>query len=157
MTAGGHAPEQAMLHCAADGILIAADHLLPRIKPAIAAPVEEPDTDALQDQFDALDRIGQLPADTLVLPAHGEPFFGLQARLSELRRHHAGRLRALESGLGAGISAYRGLPLVFSREMPLSAARIPVAEVHALLRHLERQGRARSSIDSSGVRLFAAP
>ena len=38
----------------------------------------------------------RIPKDTLVLPAHNEPFYGVQERLQQLIDHHEDRMLILE-------------------------------------------------------------
>ncbi len=84
----GHSPEHACLYSAEDGLLISGDQVLPRITPTVGVAVDEPDGDPLRDWLESLDRLGQLPDEVLVLPAHERPFHGLHTRLTQLREHH---------------------------------------------------------------------
>jgi len=91
----GHAPEHASLYCAELGVLIAGDMLLPRISTNVSVYAAAPYLDTLQMYLDSIDRLAALPADTLVLPSHGQPFRGIQARVAALHAHHADRCAEL--------------------------------------------------------------
>jgi glyoxylase-like metal-dependent hydrolase (beta-lactamase superfamily II) len=66
-------------------ILIAGDHVLPRISPNIGADLyaENP----LADYLASLGRLRELPVE-LVLPSHGEPFADLAGRIDGILGHH---------------------------------------------------------------------
>ena len=89
---GGHSPEHACLYCEEAGLLISGDQVLPRISPIVGVWPQQPESEPLSLFLDALDRLRQLPADTLVLPSHGLPFKGLHTRIDDLKAHHAERL-----------------------------------------------------------------
>jgi len=84
----GHAPEHISLHCAALGVLISGDMVLPRISTNISVIDLEPEADPLPLFLASIERLRALPADTLVLPSHGKPFTGLHERIDQLARHH---------------------------------------------------------------------
>lgn len=84
----GHSPEHAALYCRALGILLSGDQLLARISPNVGVMPFEPNANPLAEWFGSLQRIGQLPDATLVLPAHEFPFHGPAARAGELADHH---------------------------------------------------------------------
>ncbi|HRI17021.1 MAG TPA: MBL fold metallo-hydrolase [Burkholderiaceae bacterium] len=90
----GHSPEHACLHCAELGVLISGDQVLPRISSNVSVYPTEPDANPMQQWLESLDLLKrEVPADTLVLPSHNEPFRGLHDRLDALA---AGQQRALD-------------------------------------------------------------
>lgn len=91
----GHSPEHASLYCEALGVLICGDQLLPRISANVGVVATEPDANPLDLWLDSLRRIGELPADTLVLPSHDLPYRGLKYRAVELCEHHDKQLKNL--------------------------------------------------------------
>jgi len=88
----GHAFEHASFHCEADGILIAGDHILPRISPVIAVYEMTPKSDPLADYLASFPRFDGVEPGSLVLPSHGMPYYGVHERIGELREHHRKRL-----------------------------------------------------------------
>ena len=88
----GHAPELAALFRAGDKVLISGDQVLPRISPNVSVMPFALDADPLKDFLDSLDRFRALPVDTLVLPSHKLPFYGLHDRIDALKSHHMDRL-----------------------------------------------------------------
>ena len=96
LTGGGHAPEQVMLHCPEDDLLLCADQVLLRISPNISVQAMDPQGDPLGIYLRSLASLRALiPDTTLLLPGHNLPFRGLRARVDELTAHHAGRLAAI--------------------------------------------------------------
>jgi glyoxylase-like metal-dependent hydrolase (beta-lactamase superfamily II) len=81
----GHSPGHVTVYHPERRLLIAGDHVLPRISPNIGADLyaENP----LADYLDSLRRLRGLPVD-LVLPSHGEPFTGFAERIDVLLAHH---------------------------------------------------------------------
>ena len=117
LTGGGHAPEQVMLHCEADGVLLCADQVLARISPNIGVSATDPDGDPLGIYLRSLLALKRrLPADTLLLPGHNMPFTGLHERVDELLAHHEGRCNAIvEACRTRALSAAELVPVVFRR------------------------------------------
>ncbi len=92
----GHSPEHACLYDADRNILIAGDQLLPTISPNVSVWPTEPLANPLKDWFASLEKLkSRLPADVLVLPAHGKPFRGAHYRLEQLAKDHTDRLDSL--------------------------------------------------------------
>src|SRR5262249_20398688 len=92
MTGGGHAPEQVMLYCRAENLLLCADQVLARISPNISVQAMDPEGDPLGIYLRSLAGLRRdIPADALVLPGHNLPFVGLHARIDELCAHHEAR------------------------------------------------------------------
>ena len=150
MTGQGHAPDMACLFNAEARVLIAADQILPRISPYIGLHAGEPAADPLGAFLASLQRFRALPEDTFVLPSHGEPFYGLHARLDWLVAHHAERLSLLVDAM-ADSSAHDLLPVLFRRPLDLRNLGFGLGETLAHLRRLQVMGQAVSEIDNQGV------
>src|SRR5579859_232137 len=85
----GHADGHICLWREADGLLVAGDHVLPRITPNIGLyPHSRPNP--LRDYYASLARVRDLPVRR-ALPGHGRPFAGLATRVDELTAHHEDR------------------------------------------------------------------
>ncbi|MDT7952490.1 MAG: MBL fold metallo-hydrolase [Acetobacteraceae bacterium] len=124
-TAGGHAPEQAMLHAPARNLLLCADQVLARISPNISVDAHDPDGDPLGIYLRSLATLrASVPADTLVLPGHNLPFIGLHTRIDELTAHHHARCDAI-------LSACRERPRNVLELMP-AIFRRPIEDPHQM-------------------------
>jgi glyoxylase-like metal-dependent hydrolase (beta-lactamase superfamily II) len=124
-----------------DGVLVAGDHLLPRITPAVGLyPESRPDP--LADYLASLERTASLGA-RLALPGHGEPIDDPAGRARELVAHHAERLRETASALDARPrTGYEVSLAVFGPNLPPTARRFAVAETLSHLERLVASGRA---------------
>lgn len=146
LTGGGHSPEQVMLHCAADKLLLSADQVLARISPNISVQAMDPEGDPLGIYLRSLAGLrGMIPADTLVLPGHNLPFVGLHTRLDELAAHHQSRCDAIyEACRERGHTGAELVPVVFRRpiEDPHQMG-FAFSEALAHANLLQRQGRLR--------------
>ena len=138
----GHAPEHIALHSPTQGLLLAGDMLLPRISTNVSVDHREPDADPLALFLASLERLRDLPADTLVLPSHGKPFRGLHARIDRLQQHHAERLaEVMAACTRAPCTAADLLPVLFKRKLDLHQTTFALGEAVAHLNALWHQGR----------------
>jgi glyoxylase-like metal-dependent hydrolase (beta-lactamase superfamily II) len=128
----GHADGQLGLH--RDGVLIAADHVLDPISPAIGLyPESRPDP--LGDYLDSLEHVVELEP-RIALPGHGDPIGSPAERARQLIRHHRERLRRTAAALGPEPrTGYEVSLALFGLDLKPSARRFAVAEA---LSHLER-------------------
>ena len=151
----GHAPEHVALYCRELGVLISGDMLLPKISTNISVFAVTPTADALGMFLDSLAVMAaELPPETLVLPSHGLPFTGIQARVEALHAHHEERLRALENDCEAPKSAAGLLATLFPRALDTHQTMFAMGEAIAHLNRLEQTGRLTRSVDAEGVIRF---
>lgn len=144
----GHSPGQVMLREASRGWLLTADHVLP-VQASNVWHFPGTDGDPFGDYLAALERTLDLDA-RLILPSHGLPFRGglREATLGMIDYHRrmADRVReALRAGPRKGWEMVK----ILSGEAPsdLSGVRFSLAEVTAVLTHLEKRGEARRRPD----------
>lgn len=138
----GHSPEHACLFCEEERLLLAGDQVIPRITSNVSVMATEPEADPLAQWLDSLAHFEDvLPADTLVLPAHNTPFYGVQARLRQLQEHHADHLEALEAACLAPRTAVDLLPVLFERKLEGAQLNMALGECVAHLNFLYRRDR----------------
>lgn len=153
----GHAPEHISLHCAALGLLVSGDMVLPRISTNVSVVDIEPEADPLALYLASIERLRPLPADTLVLPSHGKPFSGLHARIDQLAEHHEERFAdVLAACAEAPQSAADLLPVLFRRPLDLHQTTFAMGESIAHLHALWQRGQLRRTLGADGVLRFAA-
>jgi len=153
----GHAPEHMALYDEAGGVLISGDMVLPRISTNISVYETEPEGDPLGLFLNSLDRYLELPADTLTLPSHGEPFVGLHTRVAQLQQHHDERLAELTEACRAQPqSALDVLPVLFKRPLDAHQLAFAMGEAIAHLNHLWHRQRLTRTVDAQGVYRFLA-
>ena len=131
-----------------DGILIAGDHLLPRITPAVGLyPDSRPDP--LGDFLASLERVAEL-APRLALPGHGEPIDDPAGRAREIVEHHRERLDATEEAIrDSPQSGYAISCVLFPGELSAAQRRFAVAEALSHAERLVVEGRAARNDDTT--------
>ncbi len=154
----GHADGHICLWREVDGLLVAGDHVLPRISPNIGLyPHSRPDP--LRDYLESLTKVRDLPT-RCVLPGHGLPFVDLRARVDELIAHHRERLeetRQIVKELqgGAGVDAYTVAGRLFvGRLHSVQNRRFALAETLAHLEYLRFAGQLMLREDGQGHSLY---
>jgi glyoxylase-like metal-dependent hydrolase (beta-lactamase superfamily II) len=151
----GHAPELACLYCAETGVLISSDQVLPKISPNVSVQAHEPDGDPLAQYLASLAKLREAVApETLVLPSHNLPFFGLHMRINELAAHHQARCGELVAALTRPQSAVDLLPVLFRRPLDRHQTAFALGEALAHLHYLERRGALERVHGSDGVDRF---
>ncbi len=153
----GHAPEHMALACEELKLLISGDMVLPRISTNVSVYDLEPESDPLTLYLDSLARYESLDTDTLVLPSHGKPFTGLQARIRQLREHHDERLADVMTACAEKpCHAADLLDVLFRRKLDLHQTTFAMGEAVAHLHALWYQGRLARTRGDDGVWRFAA-
>lgn len=142
LTGDGHAPEQVMLYCESEKLFLAADQVLAKISPNVSVWAVDPEGDPLGLYLRSLLALSdRLPADTLVLPGHQLPFYGLQARIAELIDHHKGRCAAIANACrNAPKSAAELVPVIFHQPLDPHQMSFAFSEVLAHVNFMLSQG-----------------
>lgn len=154
MIGRGHSPEHACLYCQELGVLLAGDHILPKITPNIGVYTTEPEGNTLQDYLSTLVPFTELPEDTLVLPAHKQPFIGVKERVDDLITHHHSHLAALNAACQKPQSLASLLPVMFKRELHGGNIMFAVAECLSHLNYLRFSNKISRTLTESGVYLY---
>lgn len=142
----GHADGHLVLQ--RDGAMIAGDHLLPRISPAVGLyPDSRPDP--LGDYLESLRRTVEL-APRVAYPGHGDPISDPPGRARELLEHHRVRLNETEAAIGREPrSAYEVSLDVFGAELPPAGRRFAVAETLSHLVRLAAEDQAEEVVEGA--------
>ena len=143
LSGNGHAPEQIMLHCAADNVFLAADQVLAKITPNISVWAVEPTGDPLGLYIRSLGELKRhIPGDVLVLPGHQLPFLGLHTRSDELIAHHEARCAAIaEACRIKPCSAAELVPVLFHIDLDPHQMSFAFSEVQAHVNYMLRLGK----------------
>ena len=155
----GHSPEHACLVCDDLGVLVSGDQVLPRISSNVAVFPTEPDADPLGDWLASITHLrATLADDLLVLPAHGEPFMGLHARLDRLASGHAKALERLRRSLVSPKRAVDVFGALFARPIDGKGELLGLATGESLahLNHLIARGEAVVRLGEDGVARYQA-
>lgn len=151
----GHSPDMIMLYCQADQLLIAADQVLPSITPNVSLMPRTADANPLLSFLHCLERLAELPEETLVLPSHGLPFRGLHDRIAFLQEHHRARLREIEQALTKEQTAAALFPVLFGRKLDHQQMSFALGETLAHLSYLLHLSRV-TQTEQDGVSFFRA-
>lgn len=139
-----------------DGVLIAGDHLLATISPAVGL-YPESRRDPLGDYLTSLERTIEL-APRIAYAGHGAPIEDPAGRARELIEHHRARLDETAAALGPEPRTGYDVSLaVFGAELPPTQRRFAVAETLSHLEHLVRLGRAARSGADGAVTYTGTP
>lgn len=154
----GHSPEHACLYCPALNVVISGDQILPTISSNVSVYPTEPGADPLGDWLDSIRYLrSALPADVLVLPAHGKPFHGAHARLDTLAAEHEAGLQDLEQLCAAEprrvVDTFKTL---FKREISGGNLIMATGESIAHLNYLAQRDRLTIDTDADGVSWYSA-
>jgi glyoxylase-like metal-dependent hydrolase (beta-lactamase superfamily II) len=150
----GHSPEHACLYCGDAKILISGDQVLPRISPNVSVWPQQPTANPLAQFLDSLKKFKHLPDDTLVLPSHDWPFYGLLGRLDDLTAHHEERLDAAWAACAVPATGVVVLNALFHRKFDAHQLFFAIGESLAHIHHLEHLGRVEREICASGIHYF---
>jgi glyoxylase-like metal-dependent hydrolase (beta-lactamase superfamily II) len=156
ITGTGHSPEHAALFCERLGVLISGDMVLPRISTNTSVFAIEPESDAVGNFLDSIQKFTSLPPQTLVLPSHGKPFRGLHQRIAQLTTHHADRLAEVRAACVTPQSAADIVPLMFRRDLDMHQLTFAMGEALAHLHRLWYAGELRRFRDEHHVWRFVS-
>jgi glyoxylase-like metal-dependent hydrolase (beta-lactamase superfamily II) len=159
ITGGGHSFDQVMLYCADDKLFLAADQVLSKISPNVSVWAFEPHANALGEYLTslaALDRM--LPADVLVLPSHGLPFFGVKTRIKQLADHHEERCQLIAKACRiAPQTSAQLVPVVFHKHrLDAHQTGFAAGEVIAHVNYMLAQGRLQLQAETGDILRFSA-
>lgn len=152
LVGSGHTPEHACLYAPELGLMIAGDQILPRISSNVSVHPTEPEANPLEDWLASLARFRDaLPAETLILPAHNEPFTGVHHRLDRLVAGHHRRLEMLVETLDRPTPLLDLLTPVFNRPLKGIDLILAIGEILAHLHCLRGRGRVLRENGPDGI------
>lgn len=139
----GHSPGHVCFWEADNRLMLAGDHVLPRITPNISLHPQSGD-DPLRDFLESLDKVAQYEAQE-VLPAHEHRFVGLSERVTQIKEHHEERLAELLGVVRGGSQTAWAIAEKMQWSRPWDQIqgfmrRAAVTEIYAHLRTLDRRG-----------------
>ena len=170
----GHAPDHVCLYCggagggggangahraggggaaprAGAGFLISGDMLLPDISTHVGSPAAWLPGNPVAQFQKSVRRFAALPANTLVLPSHGVPFYGIRERVAELEMHHEQRCATMAGALGEPRSAAELLEVVFQRELDALQLMFAMNETIAHLEYMADRGQLERLEGDDGI------
>ena len=157
ITGNGHSPEHACLFNRGDDVLISGDQSLPRISSNVSVYPGSGVIDPLGDWIASCEKLKELiPATTLVLPAHQEPFKRNPERMQYMIDDHYAQLIKLKSFLSDKMTALDARRRLFNRELDYVQMVLATGETMAHLRYLTQRNEVVEEADDDGVLWFQA-
>ena len=150
----GHSPEMVCLASESSKILISGDQVLPAMNSSIIMAPFEPEANPLAAYLESLKDFQTLADDTLVLPSHGMPFYGLHERIENLISHHQTRLDRTLGAVSHPASPAEVLDIVFRRKMDTRQLFFALVETLAHLNYLVALGEIDCERNEKGVNLY---
>ena len=150
----GHSPEHACLYCKDQNLLIAGDQVIATITSNVSVWVELPEKNPMSLWLKSIESLRSVSDETLVLPAHRLPFYGLHQRLSQLMTHHENHFLALEKACKSPQRIIDILPVLFKLKLEKSVLHLAVGECLAHLNFLIGSGRMICIQDQQGVNQY---
>ena len=148
----GHAPEHACFYCPDEPLLIAGDQVLPGISSNVSVTMMEPEGNPLDDWITSCEKlIDRLDPDTLVLPAHREPFRGAHIRLNDLIQGHLDGLATLKRECAEPRRAVDLFVSLFGRKIGEDHFGLAAGETVAHLNYLVARGEMARGLGDDGA------
>lgn len=139
----GHSPGHLCFWEGNNRLLLAGDHVLPRITPNIPFHPQA-SANPLGDFLASLDKVGAYQPDE-VLPAHEHRFVDLAGRIAELHHHHETRFAEVLAAIADGVTTTWDIAQRMSWSRPWQEIqgfmrRAAVSEASSHLRALQHRG-----------------
>lgn len=150
----GHTIAHASLYCAERGILISGDQVLPRISSNVSTRQQEPEGNPLKSWLESLAALKSLPNDTLVLPSHEFPFFGLHQRLNELAAGHEKALDTLLTACAEPQTVMQLVAVLYPRKLSIFDLFLGCGECLAHLNYLLAEQKLVRTLDENDVHQY---
>jgi len=143
LTGDGHAPEQVMLHCASDNLLLVADQVIAKITPNISVWAVDPEGNPLGLYLRSLKSLtSRISPEALVLPGHQLPFYGLHDRCHQLADHHVIRCALiLDACRQRPHTVAELVPVLFPRPLDPHQLGFAFSETHAHVNFMLHDGQ----------------
>lgn len=151
----GHSPEQLTLYDEARGLWFSGDHIMTELPAYVALrPGDSDVADPLTQFLKSLETLAQLPADTLVLPAHGAPFIGLHDRLDHLKKRVAIKQEGILKALERPMSVMEVARAIYPPKVLESSVIFVAGDMSANLSNILNKGELVRHLTPEGVALY---
>ena len=149
----GNSPEHVCLYSKTNRLLLSGDQILPIITSNVSVHPTEPEADPMTDWLTSHQKFKALiPDETLILPAHNNPFYGASERLDELTAHHEHRMQIVLDGCKTPTVAIDLLPALFERKLENHTLFMALGEGIAHIHCLMTRGQIKRELDGAVYR-----
>lgn len=147
---GGHSFAHASFYNEEEGLLLAGDQIIARISSNVGVTATEPDASPLHDWYQSLERLKTLSPNTLVMPAHNKPFYGMHERADEIMQHHEHQLNVVLHECQTPKRVVDLLKPMFGRDIGFYEMSLAIGEAKAHL-HMLLDRNSMQKISTDGV------
>ena len=155
MVGTGHSPEHACLFCEDLNVLIAGDQILPRITPNVSVRPDQPTSNPLREWLTSCEKFKrEIGEDVLILPSHGDPFYGAPARIQTIINEHVASLDRLYEHCAQPQRILDVFPALFKGAVEDHNLVIGTCEALAHLNYLLEDEQIVVYADDNGVKRF---
>lgn len=153
----GHSPEHSCLYNKSKKVLISGDQAIARISSNVSVFPSSCVSNPLADWISSCEKLRDtISNDTLILPAHQEPFIGIVPRMQALIDEHHEQLNKLLSALSAPTNIDTTRRFLFDRELSAMEILLATGETLAHLNYLLANNKISISHDDQGVAWYQA-
>lgn len=152
----GHSPEHSCLYNESKGVLISGDQAIARISSNISVYPYSRMANPLSDWLNSCAKLrDNIPNNTLILPAHQEPFIGIAERMQALIDEHHAQLEllveAIKKAAKRAINVSQACTILFDRKLSDTDLLFATGEALAHLNYLVLANKIEKQIDESGI------
>lgn len=156
VTGNGHSPEHACLYCPQKEVMISGDQAIARISSNVSVYPKDMDANPLADWLHSCAKLQTLiPNNTMILPAHQEPFVGVSERMQQLIDDHMVDLNRLRVGLHSPLTVADARKILFDRELNMIDMVLATGETMSHLNYLCHQGEISVSYNAEGLAKYS--
>ena len=148
VSGSGHSPEHSCLYCRDLNVLISGDQAIARISSNVGVYPSDPNANPLHDWLTSCEKLRDtIPANTLILPSHQEPFIGIDLRMQTLIDDHHSDLNKLMNGLESKKRVVDARKIIFDRQLNQVNTVLAIGETLAHLNYLLAVGQIQVQIE----------
>lgn len=156
VSGSGHSPLHLCWYAEESGLLLSGDQALPRISSNVSVFADSVDQNPLQAWLASCEKLQrEIATDTLVLPAHQEPFVGIFERMQQLIDGHEKDLVTLRGALAEPHSTVEASHALFPQKLDTFGRLMAVGETLAHINYLLAHSEIDSSLDAEGIRRYS--
>lgn len=150
VTGNGHSPEHACLYCLGLNVFISGDQAIARISSNISVYPSNPDANPLKDWLNSCQKLrDMIPASTLILAAHQEPFISIARRMQDMIDDHHQDLARMQIALVDMKNTVQLRQVLFDRPLNQVESVFATGETLAHINYLlNKGGIAKKKINS---------
>jgi len=155
ISGNGHSPEHSCLYCAELDVLISGDQAIARISSNISVYPSNPNANPLKDWLNSCEKLRDIiPAPTLVLAAHQEPFTNISHRMQTLIDDHHQDLVRLRTALVEKLNTVEARGVLFNRPLNPIETVLATGETLAHINYLLHEGEVSAELNNDGVAYY---